>query len=593
LQLPGGDRVTAVTSAVISVTQRLAELAQLCPDQPAFTWLRFDGADHARYSYGELYRRANAVASALRARGLRGFPVLLMHPAGPEFTPAFFGALMAGAIAVPVPAPRFASQYERLESAARDCSPRAVISTPALYESIGSRMPADSILRRIPWFTNFDEQPSGDGLVAPHPDDIAFLQYTSGSTGNARGVAVSHLNLAHNVATISEEFNSSYSGGLLSWLPHFHDMGLIGSILAPMVRRTEIILMSPQAFLQRPLRWLEAIAEFGVELSGAPNFAYELCLKAADRAASPPRFDLSSWRIAFVGAEPIRASTLSRFAERFGPCGFRRSAFLPCYGLAEATLMVTCKPAGREYSTYRISRASLEKHVAHTAHDEPAVEFVGCGIAPPDTEVRIVDPESGEPLAPRSVGEVWVSGPQVTRGYWNQPSTPDTGASWTFLHGRRFLRTGDLGFLTEQGELVFVERMKDLLVLNGQNFACGDLEQTAAASHDSLSEDGVAVTLLETQSAPHLVVVAEIPFAQAAATDEIAHTIRGALYTVHGLAAKTIGFIPPGKLSRTTSGKLQRRRTVQRMVRGDIRVIAWRGEPIPDFVSLEKVSEPS
>lgn len=583
--------MTAVTSAAIPVTQRLADLAQSWPDQPAFTWLRFDGAGPVRYNYGELYRRANAVASALGSRGLRGAPVLLMHPAGPEFAPAFFGALMAGAIAVPVPAPRFASQYDRLESAARDCRPRAVISTPALYESIVSRLHADSMLRGIPWLTSFDEEPSRNVFVAPSPDDIAFLQYTSGSTGNARGVAVSHLNLAHNVATISGEFNSSYSGRLLSWLPHFHDMGLIGSMLAPMVRRTEIILMSPQAFLQRPLRWLEAISEFEVELSGAPNFAYELCVKAAERAASPPQFDLSSWRIAFVGAEPIRASTLSRFVERFGPCGFRRSAFLPCYGLAEATLMVTCKPAGTEYSTCRISRASLEKHVARAAHDEPAVELVGCGVAPSDTEVRIVDPETGAPLASRFVGEVWVSGPQVTRGYWNEPSTPDTGASWIFMDGRRFLRTGDLGFLTERGELVFVERMKDLLVLNGQNFACADLEQTVAASHEGLSEDGVAVTLIDTQAAPHLVVVAEVPFAQAAAVDGMTQTIRGALYTVHGLAPKTIGFIPPGKLSRTTSGKLQRRRTVQRMVSGDTRVIAWRGERVPDFVSLEKVAE--
>ena len=583
--------MSPVLSAAVSVTQRLADLAQSRPDQPALTWLRFDGAEHIRYNYGELYRRANAVAFALESRGLRGCPVLLMHPAGPEFAPAFFGSLMAGAIAVPVPAPRFASQYDRLESAARDCNPRAVISTSALYESIAPRMPADSILHGIPWLTSFDEEPSGGVLVAPNPDDVAFLQYTSGSTGNARGVAVSHRNLAHNVVTISEEFNSSHSGRLLSWLPHFHDMGLIGSILAPMVRSTEIILMSPQAFLQRPLRWLEAIAEFDVELSGAPNFAYELCVKAAERAATAPQFDLSSWRIAFVGAEPIRPSTLSRFVERFGPCGFRRSAFLPCYGLAEATLMVTCKPAGTEYSTYRISRASLEKHIARPATDQPAVELVGCGFAPPDTEVRIVDPETGELLASRLVGEVWVSGPQVTRGYWNEPSTPDTGASWTSIAGRRFLRTGDLGFLTEQGELVFVERMKDLLVLNGQNFACADLEQTLAASHEMLSDDGVAVTLLETQSAPHLVVVAEIPFALAAAIEEMTRTIRGALYTVHGLAAKTIGFIPPGKLSRTTSGKLQRRRTVQRMVSGETRVIAWRGEPVPDFVSLEKVLE--
>ena len=590
-------------SAPLLITRLLESLAEECPDRPAFTFLRFDGAEPVRYSYRELYQRSSVVASSLASRGLRGRPVLLVHSAGPEFAPAFFGALMAGVIAVPVPVPRFASQYQRLESAAQDCRPRAVLSTPALAESIGRRMPVGSLLTGIPWLTSFDEERPFDSPAPPKPDDIAFLQYTSGSTSNARGVAVSHANLAENVSMISEEFNSSYGCKLLSWLPHFHDMGLIGCMLAPMPRASEMILMSPQSFLQRPLRWLETISQFGVEISGAPNFAYELCVKAAERAPDlaphdlPPRdlpqLDLSSWRIAFVGAEPIRASTLSRFASRFAPHGFRRSAFLPCYGLAEATLMVTCKPSGTEYTTCQLARTSLEKHIARPAHNEPAVELVGCGHPPRDTEVRIVDPATGEQLGRGMVGEIQASGPQIARGYWKEPSTPGAGASWISVKGQRFLRTGDLGFLRDDGELVFVERMKDLLVLNGQNFACTDIEQTIAESHQSLNEDAVAIALVETQSDPHLVAIAEIQFALSGSANQIAQSIRGALFTVHGLAVKTIGFVPPGKLSRTTSGKLQRRRTVQRMVSGETRVIAWCGEPVPDFFALAAVSSRS
>jgi acyl-CoA synthetase (AMP-forming)/AMP-acid ligase II len=579
-----------VRTAPLLVTQLLASLADRFPDRPAYTFLRFDGADPIRYSYRGLHRRSATVACALASRGLRGRPVLLVHPPGPEFAPAFFGALMAGSIAVPVPAPRFASQYQRLESAARDCRPSAVLSTQDLFQSIGPRLAEGSLLTEIPWLTNFDEEPAGDSLAPPDPDEIAFLQYTSGSTGNARGVAVSHANLAEHVTAISDAFDSSPACRLLSWLPHYHDMGLIGCMLAPMPRASEMILMSPQSFLQRPLRWLEAISQFGVEISGAPNFAYELCVKAAERAGEIPQLDLSSWRIAFVGAEPIRASTLSRFVTRFAPHGFRRSALLPCYGLAEATLMVTCKPSGTEYTTCQISRASLEKHIARPAHEEPFVELVGCGYPPRDTEVRIVNPATGEPLGAGMVGEIHAAGPQVTRGYWNQPAAPGGGASWTSVAGRLFLRTGDLGFLNDDGELFFVERMKDLLVLNGQNFACADLEQTIAGSHPGLSEDAVAIALIETQSDPHLIAVAEIQFTLSESASEIAQSIRGALFTVHGLAVKTVGFVPPGKLSRTTSGKLQRRRTIQRMVSGETRVIAWSGEPIPDFLTLETLS---
>jgi acyl-CoA synthetase (AMP-forming)/AMP-acid ligase II len=282
-----------------------------------------------------------------------------------------------------------------------------------------------------------------------------------------------------------------------------------------------------------------------------------------------------------VGAEPIRAATLARFTERFQTFGFRASSLLPCYGLAEATLLVSCKPAGAVPSIYSVSREGLEKGRAALSEEPDAIKLVGCGQPVADTALRIVDPETGKPLGHNCVGELWISGPQVTRGYWSGEDHLSFCATLEGCPGQPFLRTGDLGFLTEGGEFVFVERLKDLIVLNGQNYVCHDLDHTVTASHALLSADGCAVALVETDTGPHIVVMAEFPANDVERAEETAQAIRGALFTVHGLSARTVAFIPTGKLSRTTSGKLQRRETLKRLASGSLRLLACSGDPIP------------
>jgi acyl-CoA synthetase (AMP-forming)/AMP-acid ligase II len=557
------------------------------PQKSVFTFLTFDGAEARQISYGELYQRACGVAASLTRLGLRQRPVLLAYDAGLEFAPAFFGTLLAGAIAVPAPLPRIPAHYQRLDRIAGDCQPGAVLSTEAEAAQLKARLPTDSPLRACPWLlTGGENQEASIDPEPASPSDLAVLQYTSGSTAGPRGVAVTHGNLAHNVRGIARAFQTPPGGRIVSWLPHFHDMGLVGGTLGPLMWGGECILMSPLAFLQRPLRWLEAISQYQVQVSGAPTFAYDLCARWADRAPLPP-LDLSSWQTAFVGAEPVRFSTLQRFADRFQAQGFRPSALTPGYGMAEATLVVTCKPSGTMPTYHSLARASLLNHGLATPSAEPAALILtGCGRPLEDTQVRIVDPQSRLPLENRRVGEAWVAGPQVARGYWNEAGDNPFHARLADSGEGPFLRTGDLGFLTEEGEFVFVDRLKDLIIVNGQNYICHDVELAAGASHQLLSPDRCVAVSIESADKAHLVVIAELPAESLDCADEAAKAVRAGVFTTHGLPVHTIAFVPPRELSRTTSGKLQRRLTAKRLLSGALRVLARNGDPLPESPSL-------
>jgi acyl-CoA synthetase (AMP-forming)/AMP-acid ligase II len=547
------------------------------PDRVVFTHLSYDGAEPQTLTYGALYRRAAAVASRLAADGLRGRPVLLVYRPGPEFAPAFFGALMAGAIAVPVPVPQFSAQYARLEGIAGDCVPGAVLTTSALATSLAARFEAGGFVRGCRWLSTDTLEPTGDFDSSPAPgSNAALLQYTSGSTSEPRGVAVTHDNLAHNVTTIVRDLPVPGREPAVAWLPHFHDMGLMAGIVTPIYRDCPSVLMAPVAFLQRPLRWLEAITRYRAQTSGAPNFAYALLARAAADAGAS-ELDLSSWEVAYVGAEPVRASTLAAFAARFEPYGFRAAAFTPCYGMAEATLLVTSKRRGSSPKVYSLSRAELEAGRALASSEPGAALLTGCGHPVSATDIQIVDPGERVPLPRGRVGEIWVAGPQVARGYW-RASGDDPFDAVLAGGGGPFLRTGDLGFLSEDGELVFVDRLKDLLIVNGQNHACHDLELTAGTSHPLVSADGCVACSVERDDAPRVTLIAEIP---AGAVDEVAavaRAMRAAVFSRHALALHTIAFVAPRKLSRTTSGKLQRRLTAARLAAGDLRVLALDGE---------------
>lgn len=486
---------------------------------------------------------------------------------------------------MPVPVPQFPAQLERLEGLARDCDPGAVLTTAALAASLAPRLATTTALGACPWLSIdsvADEAHAacGGDLPAVDPAAIALLQYTSGSTTDPRGVAVSHANLAHNATTILRELPVPEGGPSVSWLPHFHDTGLIAGIVAPLYRDGPSVLLAPMTFLQRPLRWLEAISHHRARTSGAPNFAYARCVRAAV-GVDLSGLDLSGWEVAFVGAEPVRPATLEAFAACFAPCGFRAESLTPCYGMAEVTLLVSSKRIGTSPTVHAVACAALEAGAARPSRDREALRLMGCGDPVTGTDLRIVDPVRRLELPRGRVGEIWLAGPQVACAYWRGRDPEVFGGMLADSGGGPFLRTGDLGFLSGDGELVFVERLKDLLILNGQNHLCHDLELTVGTSHPLLTPETCLVCGIEADEREQVLVAAEVPAAAAARTAEAAEAIRGALFRRHGLPVHSVVFVAPRRLSRTTSGKLQRRRTAGRVLRGDLHLLAHHGEPLP------------
>ncbi|MBB1151749.1 MULTISPECIES: non-ribosomal peptide synthetase [Amycolatopsis] len=497
--------------------------------------------------------RARALGADLAARGLAGARVLLMHPHGPEFVTAFFGCLFAGAQAVPVFPPDPADldrTLPRLAAVIANARPAAALTTTALTplaESLGNRLPP------LEWLASDAVDPAlADSWARPdvQPGATAFLQYTSGSTGTPKGVVLSHENLLHNSGLITEIFGESSESRGLSWLPLYHDMGLIGGVLQPLFADFPVVLMSPLDFIARPLWWLREISDRRITTSGGPNFAYDLCARkfAANAAAG---LDLSSWRVAFNGAEPIRASTMDRFAETFAPYGFRRRAFLPCYGLAEATLIVTGKPASEDVRVREVSAYGLANGIATTPKSTvDSLSLVGCGVVPASLEVSVADPESGEPVADRTIGEIRVAGPTVADGYWDEAEQDQpTFAADGWLH------TGDLGFLAD-GELYVTGRSKDLIVIRGRNVYPHDIEQAAVEAQPAVRPGRVVAFGIDDEESEQVVVVAEL--SRAAEPGTVAADLRRALGGSLDLPIREVVLTPPGSIPKTSSGKVRR-----------------------------------
>jgi amino acid adenylation domain-containing protein len=514
------------------------------PEQVAFTFLADGETEAGRLSYGDLDRRAAAIASALRETVPPGERALLLYPQGLDFIVAFFGCLYAGVVAVPAYPPRPNDRSRsRLRAIARDAEPLVALTTSDVLAGSLARVPELAALRWIP--TDVLDAPSGALFPEPDPESVAFLQYTSGSTADPKGVMVTHANLLHNERMIGEAFGMDEGSVVVGWLPLYHDMGLIGNVLQPLHAGARCVLMPPVAFLQRPLRWLEAISRYRGTVSGGPNFAYELCLRKASPEALAG-LDLSSWRVAFNGAEPVRASTLERFAEAFAPCGFRPEAFYPCYGLAEATLFVT---GGEPGSLPRIEGSR-----------------VSCGRAWMGQRLAIADPETGTELPPGVEGEIWITGPSVARGYWrNAAATARDFNAFLETGEGPFLRTGDLGVL-DGNELFVTGRIKDLIILRGRNLYPQDVELTAERSHPDLRPGGGAAFSVEAlqgdQVEERLVVVHEVERHRRGhreGFEEIAEAVRRAVAAEHEAQVWEVVLIRQGGLPKTSSGKVQRR----------------------------------
>ena len=606
----GSQRVipnpTTEASFAPTIVDLLRQRAAYRPHDRAFTFLVDGEHDELNVTYAELDRKARAVGAWLIDRGMTGKRALLLYPSGLDFIAAFMGCLYGGAIAVPAYPPRKNRSVERIEAIAADADAAVALTTRDVVdrlENLGATAPSlehlawqvDSELDPV-WADRWD-RPDIDG------DTLAFLQYTSGSTGTPKGVMLSHENLLHNSLRIMQAFEITRSQSGVFWLPSFHDMGLIGGILVPLYGGKFNVLMSPVAFLQKPLRWLQAISRYRATISGGPNFAYELCVRKTtpeQRAA----LDLSSWSLAFNGAEPVRAETIEAFCEAFAVSGFRREAFYPCYGLAESTLMVTGGMKFEPPVIRSFDSASIETGAAVGLPDTTAGRrMVGSGRELDGQDVLIVDPQTCEPLPPGRVGEIWVSGPSVAQGYWNRPEETQATfgamlaephpaapgksvAKWRPNPGP-YLRTGDLGFF-DNGELFVTGRLKDLIIIRGRNHYPQDLEQTVELASPLVRAGSLAAFAVDVDDRERVVIVAELergrrnPAEITAAFD----SIRSRLAREHEVAAEGIVFVRPNSVPKTSSGKIQRHACRRQFLDGTLDVVE-------QYVSwLEPVAKP-
>jgi acyl-CoA synthetase (AMP-forming)/AMP-acid ligase II/aryl carrier-like protein len=534
------------------------------PETTAYTFL-VDGEDkEISLSYCQLDQWARSIAELLVGNGLRGQQALLLYPPGLDFIAGFFACLYAGIIAVPAHPPdtaRSRRTWGRLESIAADSEAGVVLTTESVLSTLENAMLQSPLLGSMKWLssdTRRTETFHGALKLEPSADDIAFLQYTSGSTGKPRGVILTHTNLLHNASVVREFCCHDSSDSYVSWLPAFHDMGFMSGVLQPLYSGIPVVLLSPAAFLQRPFRWLKAISRYRATTSGGPNFAFDLC----NRKTSPEEraeLDLSSWAVAFNGAEPVRKETLERFALTFSPCGFRKEALYPCYGLAESTLLVTGGRRGEGPIIRSFDAEALGKGHVAPASQGPARFLVGCGRASEDGRIVIVDPETASRCSSWQVGEIWISGPSVGRGYWKKPEDTDQA-----FHGRiademegHYLRTGDLGFVQDQ-QLFVTGRLKDLIIIRGINYYPQDIERTAENSDPSLRPGCGAAFSVESQGEERLVVVQEVDNRLHVDPVRITSAIRQSVSESHELRVYAAVLVKPGTIPKTSSGKIRR-----------------------------------
>jgi acyl-CoA synthetase (AMP-forming)/AMP-acid ligase II len=520
--------------------------AQNQPARTAFTFLENGEREAERLSYAELGQRARQIGAALQGMGAQGERVVLIYPSGLEFIAAFFACHYAGATAVPVLPARHGRAVDRLRSIVKDADPAVVLTTASLFRTASEILDVDRA--RI---VSSSAILSGATMESTPPvssgSEVALLQYTSGSTDSPKGVMVTHANILHNQKVIKELFEHTEETVVVSWLPVFHDMGLIGMILQPIYLGCSGVLMSPGAFLQDPSRWLKAMTRYGGTTSGAPNFAYDFCV---DRIPQQERsgFDLRRWRIAYNGSEPIRASTLQRFTEAYEPWGFKPEAFYPCYGLAEATLLVT----GVRPEDTPVVRTDAQ--LSTTA--------VGCGRSHAEQRVVTVDPDTCMPLADGQVGEIWIAGPSVACGYWNRPDETNSAFNGRLATSGEgpFLRTGDLGMFCD-GELFVTGRLKEVMIVRGRNHYPQDIEHTAERGHPALRPGCGAAFLAGGERGERLVLVQELrkEYLDAPPVSDIARGVREAVALEHGLQVSSLVLLRTGTLPKTSSGKIQRR----------------------------------
>jgi len=583
--------VSAQADGFVSLVDMLAERAKARPDQRAYTYLVDGIVESDTLTYRQLDRQSREIAVMLQSALDQSDRALLMYSPGLDFVSAFFGCLCAGVIAVPVYPPQSSRpecSLPRLRAIYRESGAKTILCTEFFFGKFASLFQSDPELSKCPMLATDHyglEDIHAWKVPDVHPDSIAFLQYTSGSTAAPKGVVVSHGNIVHNLAYIQNISHHETDNVLVSWLPTYHDMGLFSGVLFPLFNDCPAYLMSPISFLQKPFRWLQAISHFRGTNSGAPDFAFELCAQKST-AEQRSQLDLSSWKIAYNGAEPIRKSTLASFSKTFRECSFRSSALFPVYGLAESTVLVSGKPLiGENAVNENTSGTEAIKAVAGSVPAEP----VSCGSPRFGMEVIIVDSKQSVEMVSGQIGEIWLSGPSVAQGYWNLPRETEVTFNAFLESGRGpFLRTGDLGFM-QNGELFVTGRIKDLIIVRGRKHYPQDIEQTVEQSHSEVHSKSSAAVSVVAEDGPQLVILAEVnrrlrsgrskskagessPFDRDC--DEIIDAIRQAVSEHHELQTAAIALLAPGSVPKTSSGKIRRYACCEAILAGTLDCIA-------------------
>jgi acyl transferase domain-containing protein/acyl-CoA synthetase (AMP-forming)/AMP-acid ligase II/acyl carrier protein len=568
-------------------------------EQRVYSFLSDGETEKDHLTFAELDQQARIVGATLQGMTERGDRALLIYPSGIEFIVAFFGCLYSGIIAVPVYPPSAARSdrtLSKFRATASDARPTVILTTTVLLSRVEGLLMQSPELRGVRVITT-DTLPveAGEHWRNPevHRETLAFFQYTSGSTGLPKGVMVTHGNLLHNSSLILRYCQHPATAHGVTWLPLYHDLGLIGGVLQPLYAGYESTLMSPAAFLQRPIRWLQAVSRTKATISGGPNFAYDLCV----RKITPEQkatLDLSHWEIVANGAEPVRAETMERFAEAFASCGFRRENFYPCYGLAEATLVVSAGKKGHFPVVQSFSGKELERNqVQEAAADEKdSRTLVSIGASHPDQTVVIVDPDTLTACPSNRVGEIWVAGPSVAQGYWQRTEESEATFRAHLASGEGpFLRTGDLGFIRD-GELFITGRLKDLIIIRGSNHYPQDIELTVEKSHAALRAGcGVAFSV-EAGGEEQLVIVYEVERQYLNKQhEEIFAAIRAAIAEHHELQTYAIVLVKTGSIPKTSSGKVQRRASRDGFLDGGLDVVGQWILDLDDSQASEPVQE--
>jgi acyl-CoA synthetase (AMP-forming)/AMP-acid ligase II len=586
------------TAKYATLVEILCERSQQMPAKTVFTFLKDGETQSVNLSYQDLERQAKAIASHLKACNIKPSDrAVLVYPfdGALEFIAAFFGCLYAGVVAVPCYPPQNRLTLRDLQSRLVSCQAEIILTSQSFLDKLKKQLADSGIdVNKLHWLAtdSITELASDDWQqIECDRDTLAFLQYTSGSTGIPKGVMVSHGCILHNQETLRLAFGHSERSLGVGWLPLFHDMGLIGNVIQAVYLGASCVLMSPVTFIQKPIRWLEAISRYQVSTSGAPNFAYDLVARRAT-AEQISRLDLSSLQVAFCGAEPIRVETLDRFAAKFAECGFRKEAFYPCYGMAEATLFVTGGVHREPPKVQYVETIALEKNqvVMVKAHKEGAKAIVSCGKTWLDSRVAIADPNSLTLCEPNQVGEIWVSGDGIGKGYWQLKEESDrTFQAYLKDTGEGpFLRTGDLGFIYD-GELFFTGRLKDVIVLWGLNHYPQHIEENVEKCHPALRSGAGAAFTIEVAGENRLVIINEIDRShrQSLVVDEVVEAIRWTIFQEHFIDVYAIALLKTGSLPKTSSGKVQRKVCQEKFLEKSLEIWGeWQSQKQNDITDL-------